>query len=295
MVNSSFSAQDIEAIAREVVSLLGESGLPGGANAIPAFDAGYGTQAKRTQETLVRDQSSVPYGLSPSDSAMQVQLATNETRSFQLIASNQADDTQGSTKAYGLAISAPGTPKAFSAVAIGPAPGGAAAGGLCLRQIGLSDINGNSMGRFGSGTVVVIGTVTNGDTPGLLKLAYGAPESTGQLGLLAGTEIDGTGSITFPLAGEYVLEISVDFTVDIDDTDTTATNPYATIVPDTGDPSFCILKAGSGGAGLPSWFKLTDEGGGTHDVEVDATVLKMLLQGLQTSDPGGGLVWLSNV
>lgn len=47
------------------------------------------------------------------------------------------------------------------------------------------------------------------------------------------------------------------------------------------------------GFGLPDWFVLTDDLAGGHGVQILATVLALLIEGLPTSDPGGGLVWLS--
>lgn len=45
---------------------------------------------------------------------------------------------------------------------------------------------------------------------------------------------------------------------------------------------------------LPSWFQFSDDEAGTHGVSVFADVLlNILLENLPTSDPGGGLVWLS--
>ena len=45
---------------------------------------------------------------------------------------------------------------------------------------------------------------------------------------------------------------------------------------------------------LPAWFILQDEGGGTHKVEIQATLLNLLINGLPTSDPGFGGAWLSD-
>lgn len=47
------------------------------------------------------------------------------------------------------------------------------------------------------------------------------------------------------------------------------------------------------GFALPTWFILADEGGGTHKVEIQATLLNLLINGLPTSDPGFGGAWLS--
>lgn len=186
----------IKQVVREEMLTLGESLRPGGDHELRGYDPDHRTKALHLQHDLETNESD-------SDEESEFMLASGETRQFQFVLNN----TVAADKAYGINIQTPTTPAGGSFVAIGTKPNGEA----FIKGYSSSDFN-TSVGRFKSGVLIVIGTIENGDQPGVVKITYGEPEA----------DSGGFGGVNVLSASADDATVELELEADVEASDVTA-------------------------------------------------------------------------
>lgn len=180
-------------LIREEIANFGPSLLPGGRNALPGLDPNYKTHPLYQAHSLTTDGAH-------TDGESEFAINAGETKQFKFVLNNAV--TNG---VYGVSImTPPGIGAKSSAVIMQVINGKTRARALSSSN----DFNG-PVGRFNTGTLIIEGVIENGPQPGLVKVAYGAPETEADLELTAGNQsgaiVTGDATITLPKAGTYVV------------------------------------------------------------------------------------------
>lgn len=188
------SEAEIRAIVRDELALLGDSGLPGAANAIPGLDPYYRTHPLKQPHTLPVDEAT-------TDGESEFPIGAGETKQFRYVMNNKTPDG-----VYGVSINTPPGILANSAAIILQVINGTTRARALTND---GDFN-HAVGRFNTGTIIVEGQIENGPTPGLVKIAYGAPESEDDLNIGSKYNanadlVTGDATITLPKAGRYIV------------------------------------------------------------------------------------------
>lgn len=192
----------LRALIREEIANIGPSLLPGGPNALPGFDPNYATAPLRNAHDMPTDETT-------TDGESEFAIGPGESKHFRYAMNNK---TPGGG-VYGVKISTPAGIKEHSAAQIVQIINGTVRGRSLTYD---GDFN-RSVGRFQTGTLIIEGQIENGETPGMVRIAYGPAESEEDLNLTTNnpraTLITGTNTITFPKAGRYVVTWLVEETL----------------------------------------------------------------------------------